>query len=357
MTSRVPGPVHDRSGALDTSFSGDGKQTTDFGRNPIWRPGAAARRQDRGGGPHDGVNFRYFALVRYNRTARSTRASPATAESTTDFFGGDGRWSGGPPAGREDRASADRASRRRSTLCARPLQRQRHSRHHLRWRRQAVDRLRWLLRQRDRWRCRPMARSSWSDTRAATSRSPATTRTARPIPPSPATAGRRRLGAPTGDGVAVQANGKIVVAGDDRQLHRFALARYNAERHARHELLRRRQADDRLRRRGSDGARGVALQADGKIVVVGPAGRHPGASTSPSPATTRTASLDTTFAGDGKQTTDFGGADDAAELWRSRPTARSSSSAKLRAATSATSPSPATTRTARSTRASPATAS
>ena len=46
-------------------------------------------------------------------------------------------------------------------------------------------------------------------------------------------------------GVVLQAGGKIVAVGDSGG--NFALARYNTERHARHELLRRRQADDRLR--------------------------------------------------------------------------------------------------------------
>ena len=131
------------------------------------------------------------------------------------------------------------------------------------------------------------------------------------------------------------------------------------------------------------GAKGVAIQADGKIVAVGLAGGAPTAPTSGSPATTRTArstraspatagggptsagarlregggdpggrqdrrgrlgsaggdfalarynpngSLDPSFSGDGKQTTDFGGFDATARTrWRSRRTARSSRSAR-----------------------------
>src|SRR5204863_4405398 len=66
---------------------------------------------------------------------------------------------------------------------------------------------------------------------------------------------------------------------------------------------------------GLDGASGVALQGDGKIVAVGTADESGVAQM----AFTRMAlarydtdgSLDTSFAGDGKQTTDFGGLDGA----------------------------------------------
>ena len=129
--------------------------------------------------------------------------------------------------------------------------------------------------------------------------SPATTRTAPSTRASPATAGRR----PTSgrlcpaNGVAIQADGKIVVVGSRRRRQRFALARYNPN-----------------------------------------------------------GTLDTSFSGDGKQTTDFAGTT-RRPGWRSRATARSSWSARHGASTAPTSPSPATTPTARSTRASPATAS
>ncbi len=73
---------------------------------------------------------------------------------------------------------------------------------------------------------------------------------------------------------------------------------------------------------GFDEARGVAIQANGKIV----AGRHRRrARRAPSFALARynpNGSLDTSFSGDGKQTTDFGG--ERQTGWRSRATARSS---------------------------------
>ena len=104
-------------------------------------------------------------------------------------------------------------------------------------------------------------------------------------------------------GVALQADGKIVTvgkAGGD-----FALARYNTD-----GLIdpsfsgNGRQTTDFG---GNDGATGVALQADGKIVVIGKSGAQDFALA----RYNTDGSLDTSFSGDGKQTTDFGGDDGA----------------------------------------------
>ena len=162
-------------------------------------------------------------------------------------------------------------------------------------------------------------------------------------------------------GVAIQGNGKIVVVGTATDPStganpKFALARYNPNG----------SLDTSFSGDGKqttdfgatrDGATGVALQGDGKIVAVGAAD---------SGATTHNfalarynpnGSLDTSFSGDGKQTTDFGGVDEANGV-AIRRTARLSRSATPTSATGGgTSPSPATTRAARSTRASRATAS
>ena len=124
------------------------------------------------------------------------------------------------------------------------------------------------------------------------------------------------------NGVALQADGKIVAVGDRRR--RLRARPLQPQRLARHELLRRRHADDRLRRR-FDKANGVALQGDGRIVAVGDAdlGDHGAfalARYNPN------GSLDPSFSGDGKQTTDFGGVGGATG-WRSTRTARSSRSA------------------------------
>ena len=97
---------------------------------------------------------------------------------------------------------------------------------------------------------------------------------------------------------------------------------------------------------GSSEAKAVVVQPDGKVVVVGATFRDFAFAIARYKSN---GTLDTSFSGDGRQTTDFGVANAVAL----QATARSSWSA----ASTPASPSPATTRTARSTRASPATAS
>ena len=242
-------------GWLDTSFSGDGKQTTEFG------PGdgrAAVAIQPDG----------KIVVVGPAGTTAATSRSPATTPngSLDTSFSGDGKQTtdfGGPTTG--DRG-AIQGDGKIVVVGAAP---------------------------------------------AATSRSPATTRTARSTRASPATASRRptsgvRRGQRGGD----PGDGKIVAVGAARRQRRLRARPLQPQRVARHELLRRRQADDRLR--GLDRAPG-ALQADGKIVAVGgPARDFALARYNPN------GSLDTSFSGDGKQTTDFGGNDVGAPGWRSR---------------------------------------
>ena len=106
-----------------------------------------------------------------------------------------------------------------------------------------------------------------------------------------------------GNGVALQANGKVVVVGGSGG--DFALARYNPN----GSLDTSFSGDGKQRTvfGGSFGALAVALQPNGKIVAVGVAGSNFGdfalARYNPN------GSLDTSFSGDGKQTTDFGGFD------------------------------------------------
>ena len=352
------------NGSLDTSFSGDGKQTTDFGgvrrgerrwrsrrtarssrsaaatasrprrlrARPLQpqrlarhellrrrqaddrlrgratgeRGGAPGRRQDRRGRAAPRGPGYDFALARYNPNGsldtellRRRQADDRLRRlSTTRRTGWRSRATARSSWSAATALAADR-------LRARPLQPQRLARHELLRRRQADDRLRGQSDDGERrWRSRATARSSWSG------------------------------GGPGGTG------------------QRLRPRPLQPQRLARHDLLRRRQADDRLRR--LDEANGVAIQGDGKIVAVGDRSGTGGdfalARYNPN------GSLDTSFSGDGKQTTDFGAASTRRTGWRSRATARSSRSAHWRPRT-ATSRSPATTRTARSTRASPATAS
>src|SRR6185503_3385554 len=106
------------------------------------------------------------------------------------------------------------------------------------------------------------------------------------------------------NGVVLQANGKIVAVGTGHS--DFALARYNAN-----GSLDTSFSGDGLQRTDfgdfGDRANGVALQADGRIVAVGRAG---GTADFALARYNANGSLDTNFSGDGKQTTDFGpGAD------------------------------------------------
>ena len=280
------------------------------------RGGAPGRRQDRRG-RHAGGADGDFALARYNPNGSLDTSFSGDGKQTTDFGGYATRRTGWRSRATA-RSSRSGRRRQRQRLRARPLQPQRLARHELLRRRQADDRLRGLRRgerggapgRRQDRRGRRAAR------RTATSRSPATTRTARSTRASPATASRRptSAGFDEANGVAIQArrqdrrgrspaprrptttsrspattptgrstraspatasrrptsagfdgrtgwrsrrDGKIVVVG--RRWHRhdgdFALARYNPNGVARHELLRRRQADDRLRRRSTRGER------------------------------------------------------------------------------------------------------
>jgi uncharacterized delta-60 repeat protein len=107
------------------------------------------------------------------------------------------------------------------------------------------------------------------------------------------------------NGVAIQADGKLVVAGASGGGSKFALARYNP-----HGSL-----DTTFSGNGKlttdftphvDYANDLAIQSDGKIVVVGESGV--GVGSNPKFAVARynsDGSLDTTFGGDGKITTDF----------------------------------------------------
>jgi len=111
-----------------------------------------------------------------------------------------------------------------------------------------------------------------------------------------------------GSGVAVQADGKIVVAGSSGG--DFALARYNTDGALDTSFSGDgKQTTDFAAR--DDGGAAVALQGDGKIVVSGGSG-EPFAGNGDFALARYNAdgSLDTSFAGDGKQTTDFDGGHD-----------------------------------------------
>ena len=207
------------NGSLDTTFSGDGKQTTDFGPFDLAN-GVAIQANGKivvvGYGGSGGAND--FALARYNPNGSLDTTFSGDGKQTTDFGG-------------TDQASGVAIQANGKIVVVGPVAPAR----------------------------------TWS---TATSPSPATTPTAPSTRPSPGTASRRPTSGPRrtgeGTGVALQADGKIVAVGATGGTNpnggdsEFALARYNPN-----------------------------------------------------------GTLDTTFSGDGKQTTEFGG-DDGAVGWRSR---------------------------------------
>lgn len=106
-------------------------------------------------------------------------------------------------------------------------------------------------------------------------------------------------------GVAIQSDGKIVVAGESGG--NFALARYSST----GALDTSFDSDGKLTTdigASDDGARGVAIQADGKIVVAG----HSGGNFALARYSGSDGSLDTSFGTGGKLTTDMGASDDSA---------------------------------------------
>jgi uncharacterized delta-60 repeat protein len=115
-------------------------------------------------------------------------------------------------------------------------------------------------------------------------------------------------------GIAIQPNGKIVVAGQSQSNgtgRDFALARYNSDG----------ALDTTFSTDGKqttdfgtlyDAASAVALQSNGKIVAAGSTGQLGGSSNFALARYNGNGTLDTTFSTDGKQTTDFFGEDDSA---------------------------------------------
>ena len=107
-------------------------------------------------------------------------------------------------------------------------------------------------------------------------------------------------GADAGQGVAIQADGKIVVAG--RSGADFALARYTAG-----GALDPSFSGDGVQTTdfgADDGGAAVAIQADGRIVVAGQSGNNFALARYDAAGV-----LDPSFSGDGRLTTDFSGFD------------------------------------------------
>jgi uncharacterized delta-60 repeat protein len=240
------------NGSLDASFSGDGKQTTDFGDFDLAR-GVAL--QANGKIVAVGVEFSAggdFALARYNPNGTLDPSFSGDGKQTTDFLGG---FSGANGVALQGDGKIVAAGGR-DTATSRDF---------------------------------ALARYNPNGTL------------------DPSFSGDGRQTTDFGDfdqanGVALQANGKIVAVGRGGTTDDFTVARYNPNG----------SLDTSFSSDGKqttdfgdfDQANGVALQGDGKIVAVGIA------STANDFALARynpNGTLDPSFSGDGKQTTDFGG--------------------------------------------------
>jgi len=242
------------NGSLDTSFSGDGKQTTDFFERDDEATGVALQGDGRivvVGSAGGGAGVSDFGLARYNPNGSLDASFSGDGKQTTDFGGfdeatgvalqGDGKIFVVGQTALSDFALA-------------------------------------------RYNPNGSLDTSFSGD------------------------GKQRTdfgGDDRATGVALQEDGKIIAAGggaDD-----FALARYMPD-----GTLDTSFSGDGKETTdffgGVDEATGVALQGDGKIVAVGRAGGGGFALARYNP----NGSLDTSFSGDGKETTDFGGVDDGA---------------------------------------------
>jgi uncharacterized delta-60 repeat protein len=246
------------NGSLDTSFSGDGKQTTDFGG--AGATGVALQGDGKivavGGGAGD------FALARYKPNGLLDTSFSADGKQTTDFFANDDVATEVALQGDGKIVVVGRASRTAGVGFA-------------------------------------LARYNPNGSLDTTFSGD----------------GKQTTNFGGGDdlanGVALQGDGKIVAVGFTGGVatpsggNDFALVRYNADGSVDTTF----SGDGRQTTDfgGLDNATGVAIQADGKIVVVGRAGRSNFADDFALSRYNPNGSLDTSFSGDGKQTTTFGG--------------------------------------------------
>ena len=250
---------YNANGSLDTSFSGDGKQTTDFGFGADDGATAVAHQGNgkivavgRAGG---GATGNDFALARYNPNGSLDTSFSGDGKRRTDFG-----------AGSDDRATGVGLQGDGKIV--------------------AVGQ-----------------RSSGAADDFALARY----NTDGSLDTSFSGDGKQTTdfgGSDGANGVAIKGHGKIVAVGDTLTTtgQSFALARYNPDGSLDTSFSG--NGKERTFFPGSDRANGMAIQADGKIVTVGQTGdqgdfalaRH-----------TPNGSLDPSFSGDGKQTTDFGG--------------------------------------------------
>jgi uncharacterized delta-60 repeat protein len=249
------------NGTLDTSFSGDGRQITDLGSS-LDQANAVALQTD-GKIVVVGGNFNDFALARYNPNGSLDTSFSGDGRQTTDFgaFGDEATGVALQTDGKIVAVGATGGGPSADFALA-------------------------------RYNPNGSLDTSFSgDGRQTTDFG----------------------GFDQANGVALQTNGKIVTVGHVA-LDDFAVARYNPNGSLDTSFSGDgRQTTDVGGMGFDDQATGVALQTNGRIVAVGPA-FLPGGNINDF-ALARynpNGSLDTSFSGDGRQTTDFGGSDDRA---------------------------------------------
>jgi uncharacterized delta-60 repeat protein len=249
------------NGSLDTSFSGDGRQITEFDPGAFVQANGVALQAD-GKIVVAGRTADDFALARYNLNGSLDTSFSGDGKQTTDF--------GSPEAGTADQAHA-------------------------------------VAIQSDGKIVAVGSTGSLSSSNFALARY----NTNGSLDTSFSGDGKQitGFGAGTNDqanGVALQADGKIVAAGTTGfgSSGDFALARYNPN----GSLDATFSGDGKQTTDfgGFDQANGIALQADGKIVAVGGNGANIDFALA---RYNSNGTLDTTLSGDGKQTTDFGNFD------------------------------------------------
>jgi uncharacterized delta-60 repeat protein len=244
------------NGSLDSSFSGDGRQLTDFGGSDA--ANAVALQGGKivlaGTGSLGGTGGNDFALARYKPNGSLDATFSGNGKQTTDFGGSDGARAVALQTDGKIVAVGIAGGDRSSFFAL------------------------------ARYNPNGSLDTSFSDDGKQTTSFGG--------------------GADGAAAVAIQANGKIVTVGHTGS--DFAIARYkpNGSLDATFSGNGKQTTDFG----GSDGARAVAIQANGKIVVVGRSVERPGEGAALARYNPN-GTLDTSFSGDGKLTTDFGSTD------------------------------------------------
>ena len=271
---------YNANGSLDTTFSGDGKQTTSFPGFDQAK-GLAIQGDGKiiavgGTGDDDPSGAVDFALARYNPNGSLDTTFSGDGRQTTDFgqfeeasgvaLQGDGKV---VVVGRTAAAATSPSPTSRSPVTTPTARSTRASRATASRPRPSDRTAATTSTPRLPWRSRATARSSWRGTASTapstTSPSPAITPTARSTPPSQATASRRapsRAGRPAWRSRATARSSWLALDDSD-----FVLARYNSN--GLPDTSFSGDGEQTTDFGGADGANGVGLQASGKIVAVG----------------------------------------------------------------------------------------